>query len=282
MRKILIPTDFSKNAFNAIKYALELFKYERSEFIIMHAFADDVYEHTIKMPRTLFEVYKEKVWEQSDKKLRNLVVDILTISSNPKHKYDYKSVFGSLVDEANAIVDRENIDIVVMGTKGKSNDRDILFGSNSLQVIKYVKCPVLAVPAKYHDVQPQNILFTTAYQLPYKRRELKLLSTIANRFVATIKVLRISKFRELSHRQQDNQDLIKYGIQENKTEFLNQEGEDVTFIINDFIQKNNVDMLVMVNTRRSYFENVLNTSTIEKIGSQLQIPFLVLQNLARD
>ncbi|MGK0427218.1 MAG: nucleotide-binding universal stress UspA family protein, partial [Ulvibacter sp.] len=246
------------------------------------AFADDVYEHTIKMPRTLFEVYKEKVWEQSDKKLRNLVVDILTISSNPKHKYDYKSVFGSLVDEANAIVDRENIDIVVMGTKGKSNDRDILFGSNSLQVIKYVKCPVLAVPAKYHDVQPQNILFTTAYQLPYKRRELKLLSTIANRFVATIKVLRISKFRELSHRQQDNQDLIKYGIQENKTEFLNQEGEDVTFIINDFIQKNNVDMLVMVNTRRSYFENVLNTSTIEKIGSQLQIPFLVLQNLARD
>jgi nucleotide-binding universal stress UspA family protein len=282
MRKILIPTDFSKNAFNAIKYALELFKYERSEFIIMHAFADDVYEHTIKMPRTLFEVYKEKVWEQSDKKLRNLVVDILTISSNPKHKYDYKSVFGSLVDEANAIVDWENIDIVVMGTKGKSNDRDILFGSNSLQVIKYVKCPVLAVPAKYHDVQPQNILFTTAYQLPYKRRELKLLSTIANRFVATIKVLRISKFRELSHRQQDNQDLIKYGIQENKTEFLNQEGEDVTFIINDFIQKNNVDMLVMVNTRRSYFENVLNTSTIEKIGSQLQIPFLVLQNLARD
>jgi nucleotide-binding universal stress UspA family protein len=282
MRKILIPTDFSKNAFNAIKYALELFKYERSEFIIMHAFADDVYEHTIKMPRTLFEVYKEKVWEQSDKKLRKLVVDILTISSNPKHKYDYKSVFGSLVDEANAIVDRENIDIVVMGTKGKSNDRDILFGSNSLQVIKYVKCPVLAVPAKYHDVQPQNILFTTAYQLPYKRRELKLLSTIANRFVATIKVLRISKFRELSHRQQDNQDLIKCGIQENKTEFLNQEGEDVTFIINDFIQKNNVDMLVMVNTRRSYFENVLNTSTIEKIGSQLQIPFLVLQNLARD
>jgi nucleotide-binding universal stress UspA family protein len=109
-----------------------------------------------------------------------------------------------------------------------------------------------------------------------------LLSTIANRFVATIKVLRISKFRELSHRQQDNQDLIKCGIQENKTEFLNQEGEDVTFIINDFIQKNNVDMLVMVNTRRSYFENVLNTSTIEKIGSQLQIPFLVLQNLARD
>ena len=282
MRKILIPTDFSENALNAIKYALELFKYERSEFIIMHAFADEVYEHTIEMPRELFELYKEKVWEQSDKKLQKLVAEMLAISPNPKHKYDYISVFGSLVDEANTIVDKENIDVLVMGTKGKSNDRDVLFGSNALQVIKYVKCPVLAIPSKYHDVHPQNILFTTVYQLPYKRRELKLLSTIAKRFVATIKVLHISKFSELSHRQLDNQDIIKCGIQENKTEFLNQEGEDVTLTINDFIKKNNIDMLVMVNTRRSYFENVLNTSTIEKIGWQIQIPFLVLQNLARD
>jgi nucleotide-binding universal stress UspA family protein len=282
MRKILIPTDFSENALNAIKYALELFKYERSEFIIMHAFSDEVYEHTIEMPRTLFELYKDKVWQQSDKKLKKLVAEILVISPNPKHEYDFISVFGSLVDEANAIVDRENIDVLVMGTKGKSNDRDVLFGSNTLQVIKYVKCPVLAIPSKYHDVQPQNILFATSYQLPYKRRELKLLSTIAKSFVATIKVLQVSKFSKLSHRQQDNLDLIKSGVQENKTEFLNQEGDDVTFIINDFIQKNNIDMLVMVNTRRSYFENVLNTSTIEKIGWQIQIPFLVLQNLARD
>lgn len=282
MRKILIPTDFSENALNAIKYALELFKYERSEFIIMHAFADEVYEHTIEMPRALFELYKEKVWEQSDKKLQKIVVEILKISPNPKHKYDFISVFGSLVDEANAIVDKENIDVVVMGTKGKSNDRDVLFGSNSLQVIKYVKCPVLAIPSKYHDVHLKNILFATAYQLPYKRRELKLLSTIAKRFVATIKVLQVSRFKELSHRQRDNQDLIKCSIQENKTEFLNIEGEDVTLGVNDFIKNNPIDMLVMVNTRHSYFENVLHTSTIEKIGWQIQIPFLVLQNLARD
>jgi nucleotide-binding universal stress UspA family protein len=206
----------------------------------------------------------------------------LKISPNPKHEYDFISVFGSLVDEANDIVDKENIDVLVMGTKGKSNERDVLFGSNSLQVIKYVKCPVLAIPSNYNDVHPKNILFATAYQLPYKRRELKLLSTIAKRFVATIKVLQVSRFKELSHRQQDNQDLIKCGIKENKREFLNQEGEDVTAVINDFIKNNNIDMLVIVNTRRSYFENVLHTSTIEKIGWQIQIPFLVLQNLARD
>ena len=282
MRRILIPTDFSENALNAIKYALELFKYERSEFIIMHAFADEVYEHTIDMSRTLFELYKEKVWAQSDKDLQKLVTEMLAISPNPKHNYDYISVFGSLVDEANDIIDKQNIDVLVMGTRGKTNDRDVFFGSNSMQVIKYVKCPVLAIPSKYHEVHPKNIMFTTAYQLPYKRRELKLLSTIAKSFVATIKVLHISKFKELSHRQLDNQEIIKYGLKVNKTDFLNQEGEDIAATINDFIQKNNIDMLVMVNTRHSYFENILYTSTIEKIGWHIQIPFLVLQNLARD
>ena len=282
MRKILIPTDFSENAMNAIKYALELFKYELSEFIIMHAFADEVYGHTIEMSRALFEEYKEKVWEQSDRELQKIVAEMLAISPNPKHKYDYLSVFGSIVDEANDVVDKQNIDVVVMGTRGKTNDRDIFFGSNSLQVIKYVKCPVLAVPSIYHDVHPQNILFTTAFQLPYKRRELKLLSTIAKSFVAAIKVLHISNHNELSHRQLDNQEIINLALRENKTEFVCEEGEDLTATINDYIQKHSINMLVMVNTRHSYFENILYTSTIEKIGWHIQIPFLVLQNLARD
>ncbi|HER39641.1 MAG TPA: universal stress protein, partial [Salinimicrobium catena] len=43
MRKIIIPTDFSENAFNALKFAAELFKYERSDFFILHAYADEVY-----------------------------------------------------------------------------------------------------------------------------------------------------------------------------------------------------------------------------------------------
>ena len=43
MRKVLIPTDFSENAMNAIKYAMELFKYDRTDFYIMHAFGDEIY-----------------------------------------------------------------------------------------------------------------------------------------------------------------------------------------------------------------------------------------------
>ncbi len=281
MRKVLIPTDFSENAMNAIKYAMELFKYQRSEFIIMHAFADEVYGNNIEMSRALFEEFKEKVRKNSDKELQKVLDEMLEISPNPRHDYSFVSVFGSLVDEANDIVDKQNIDILVMGTRGKTDDRDITFGSNTLQVIKYVKCPVLAIPSKYNDVHPQEILFPTDYQLPYQRRELKLLSTIAKNFVAKINFLYVSKFENFSFRQQDNKSLLECYMVENKTTFLNVPGDDIAVAINDSIEKNKIDMLVMINSRHSYLENILYVSTIQKIGLHIQIPFLVLQNLPR-
>lgn len=58
MKKILIPTDFSETSMNAIKYAMQLLKYDKSEFTIMNAFADEVYENTNEMGREDFEKFK--------------------------------------------------------------------------------------------------------------------------------------------------------------------------------------------------------------------------------
>ena len=281
MRKVLIPTDFSENSWNAIKYAMELFKYEKSEFIIMHAYADEVYEHNIKMSRALFEEFKEKVGESSDRELQKVLAKMLEVSPNPRHEYNFVSVFGGLVEEANDFADKENIDVLVMGTRGQTDDRDITFGSNTIQVIKYVKCPVLVVPSKYHKVQLENILFTSNYQLPFRRRALKLVSAIAKDFAAKINFLYISNFDKLSFRQQDNKSFLECHFKENESRFLRESGDSVTPAINDFIDQNSIDMLVMVNTRHSYLENLLVTSSIQEIGLKIQIPFLVLQDLPR-
>ncbi|MAP55101.1 universal stress protein [Altibacter sp.] len=282
MRKVLISTDFSENAMNAIRYALELFKYERSEFIIFHAYADEVYENTLEMSRELFEAFREKVQERSDRELQAILKEMLSISPNPRHEYNFRSVFGSLVDVSNDLVDSENADVLVMGTKGATDQREITFGSNTLQVIKYVKCPVLAIPSRFHDVHPKHILYTTDYMLPCQRRELKLVSTIAKKFVATVHFLYISPFSSLSFRQQDNKFLLSCFLSDNKTQFHQQEGKDIPSRIHTFIKDHKIDMLVMTNSRHSYLEHVLHTSKVEEIGLQIQIPFLVLQNLPRN
>ncbi|MEH6763394.1 MAG: universal stress protein [Aequorivita antarctica] len=281
MRKILIPTDFSENSMNAIKYATELFKYNHAEIYLLHAFADEVYDAKSRLANEIFDDLQQKTLAKTKAALENFREKIVDFSPKPKHNIHTIAEFGLLVDSVNDWVEKENIDVVVMGTKGETADKKITFGTNTLQVIKYVKCPVLAIPVVFGDVHPKNILFPTDYQLPYKRRELKLVSSIAKCFVSKVDFLYVSKFSSLSLRQQDNKNFLEASFCDNQISFKQENGTDVTKAINTFVIENPIDMLIMVNTRHSYLENILYQSTIEKIGLHIDIPFLVLQNLAR-
>lgn len=281
MRKVLFPTDFSQNSLNAIKYATELFKYGPCQLYLLYAYGDDVYEEKKKAGEREFDVIKQEIHERTQRTLEDFKKQILSFSPNPKHVIHTVAEFGLLVDSVNDWVEKENIDVVVMGTKGKTADRNMTFGSNTLQVIKYVNCPVLAVPAVYGDVHPKKILFSTDFLLPYKRRELKLLSTIAKLFVSKIDFLYVSKFDKLSLRQQDNKAFLEASFEENQVDYIMEPETDVTKAINKYVDGKTYDMLVMVNTRHSYLENILYQSTIEKIGLHITIPFLVMQNLPR-
>lgn len=178
-------------------------------------------------------------------------------------------------------MDAHNASIVVMGTKGKSNKKDVTFGSQTLQVIKYVNCPVLAVPVSYHDYPLKNMLFLTDYMIPFVRRELKLVSTLASRFAAKVHFLHITDAKQISHRQIDNRTFATSCFQKELVSYTNAPGKDLTLEINKLVKDKAIDMLVMTNHRHSYLENILYRSTIEKIGLEIKIPFLVLQNLHR-
>lgn len=281
MRKILIPTDFSENSMNAIKYATEHFKHGPCEIYLLHAYADEVYDIKRQHQDAQFEDLKNKVCQAAEGSLNSLKEKVLKFSPNPKHTVQTIAEFGMLVDCVNDWVEKENIDVVVMGTKGKTADRNLTFGSNTLQVIKYVKCPVLAIPSVYSQVNPKHILFPTDFLLPYKRRELKLLSSLAKCFAAKIDLLYVSKFLDLSLRQQDNRAFLEASFSENRVNFIHKNESDIATAINQQLEESDVDMLVMVNTRHSYLENILYQSTIEKIGLHIDIPFLVMQNLPR-
>ncbi|MEM0517199.1 MULTISPECIES: universal stress protein [Aequorivita] len=281
MQKILIPTDFSENSLNAVLYATELFKHNPAEIFLLHAFADQVYEEKSRFADEIFEELQQKALTKAKEALNDLQTKVSAISPNPKHTIHTIAEFGLLVDTTNDWVEKENIDVVVMGTKGETADKQITFGSNTLQVIKYVKCPVLAIPSGYNDIHPKNILFSTDYLLPFKRRELKLVSTIARCFASKVEFFFASKFESLSLRQEDNRNFLKASFADNQIDFIQKDDTNITKAINTYIIENPIDMLVMVNTRHSYLENILYQSTIEKIGLHIDIPFLVLQNLPR-
>lgn len=278
MKKILISTDFSETATNAIFYTLELFKYDKCDITIIHAFADEVYESSVDMSRDYFEDYRDKIEINVNKRLQKVIAQMLERSPNPRHIYNRISSFSSIVDAINNFVEKEDVDLVVMGTKGQTNNANILFGSNTINVIKYVKCPVLSVPVSYHDMHPENILFPTDYMIPFNKRGFKLVSCIAKNYAAKVHFLYVSTLKHLSHRQQDNRAFIDYCFDNNKVEFSQLPEINVTKAINTTIDTKKIDLLVMINRRDSYLENMLYNSKIVDLGLHIKIPFLVIQN----
>ncbi len=281
MRKVLIPTDFSENAFNALKYACQIFKYEKSEIFILHAYADEVYKQQPILQRDQLNELKEATQFKAETQLQDLLKSIRNYSPNPRHSFKTIAAFGSLIDEANDMVNSENMDIVVMGTKGQTNDKSITFGSNTLQLLRYVHCPVLGIPENYSFQVPKKILFPTNYVLPYNKRELKLLCELSGSFRSTIYLLYIDPLKTLSLRQEDHQVILKACLSKPKLVFETAEEKDKMIAITRYILHEHIDMLVMVNSRHSFLEDLLNDSPINKVGLHIKIPFLILQNIPR-
>ncbi|MEX2350661.1 MAG: universal stress protein [Flavobacteriaceae bacterium] len=281
MRKVAIPTDLSANAFNAFEYAVSLFN-EPSVFYLMHAYAGSIYnENNVKLSDTELESLREKTSSDCESKLTRLVDEIKTKHPNSDHQFKTLTQCGYLIDEVVQLVRSENIDVLVMGTKGATNDRNITFGSNTLQVLKNVQCPVLCVPDNYKYKRPEKLLFPTNYMVPYQKRELELVDEICSYYNAELHMLYISNIGIHSNRQKENQAFLKTQIYNATISFHQAEESSKTNVINDTIEKMDIDLLVMVNSRHTYLENLLSKTTIDKIGLNPKIPFLVLQNFIR-
>lgn len=282
MRKILIPTDFSKPAFNATKYALELFKYDTCEVYFLNSFEDDIYRDNELLQNDNLSNIIEMVRKQSSEKLSTLIDEVKAIWPNPRHNYHQVASQHGLIDGIDILVDTINIDIIVMGTKGVTDKKSKLFGSNTLQVLRYVASPVLAIPAGFDYLQPKKIVFATNYLIPYKRRELKLLCEMAAPYRAEIDMIYVSKSKQLAVRQEVNRQFIEDALSKNETKFVHVNNKNVVDGINNYCTQNNADMLVLVNSRHSFLEDILYASTIDAVALDMKIPFLAMQNMRRD
>lgn len=281
MRTALIPIDFSTNSLHALTYAQELFKCTRTEFYILNAFAERVYGQFKTSTVEDRKKMELEIRAETEKKLEDLIDKVKGVPQNPLHQFHVVASFDSLVDAINDYVNQHNIDLVVMGTKGETSHNKTIFGSYAIQVFKYVTCPVLAIPAETVFEQPKKILFPTDFMVPYKRRELKLLGDLAGSFKSEIHFLYISDFDVLSDRQIDNRLFLKETLNKGYLSFETTETKNKVESIMEYIDERQMNMLTMVNSRHSLFEDMLYRSSIEELGMRVKIPFLVMQNLPR-
>ena len=272
-RKILLPTDFSDNAWNALVYAVKLFKDEFCTFYFLNA--------TIIKVSTLSNISNkllETMQEDAMKELNALKDLAETSDSNANH--DFQIILSSKAIEVaiKTKVKELDIDLVIMGTKGATGAKEFFFGSNTIHVIKSLKtCPVLIVPEEYDFVSPTQLAFPTDFTRFYGMKELKPLMQFADLYDSKIRILHINTEEELNDIQDYNLMMLQNYLSnyDYSLHWMPKYAKKVTEI-NDFIEELGVNILAMVKYKHSLIEKIIKESVIKKIGFHPIVPFLVI------
>lgn len=279
MKNILLPTDFSENSWNAIKYAIDFFEKEISNFYILHVnrLSDSVMNGSplIATEEVIEDVYIKPSKLKLHKLLKRISNNFLP---NKNHRFYVLSEYNFFISAIRKHVETKNIDIIVMGTKGASGLKKVI-GSHTGDVITKVQCTTLAVPQNAGFNKLKEIVFPTDFSLNYDLQVLEPLLDILQNHEAVLRILHISKKKtDLDRDKKQNRELLHDYLNHLDHSFHHLKNNILEDAIQCFIESRDVNMICMVAKNVNYFQQILFHSKIEKISYHTEIPFLVLHD----
>jgi len=279
-KRIILPTDFSKNAWNAIAYALTVFKNVPCDFFILNSYQVGASGLSNKMAGANDTRLYNLIKEQSERGLNRELEKIKSFDKNPEHTFVTKSIMDTLVNAIGKTVYKEEIDYIIMGTKGASGLKEVFMGSNTYKIIKEMDfCPVIAVPDDYQpDGKLDSILLATGYEHLFENYELKPLVGIAENFNAKLWIAHVGSLEELTSEQKKSKKALEKRLKSINYEFVEVEKEvSVNNTIQELVNEDrDIDMVAMINQDHSFFERLTRESVIKKVTFNTTVPFLVI------
>ena len=266
MMHILVPTDFSKNSWNALKYGILLYKDIECTFHLHHINPIPAYSAAGTSVRVSSKMAATSVLSSSKVSFDHLLMQVETITS---HNFFVESIKRQVANR--------KIDLIIMGTKGASGLKEATMGSNTGDVLTKVKCPLLAVPENTVFKIPKEIAFPTDYHLSYDLKVLDTLFAMVNLYKSSLRVLHISKKGEsLSDEQLENKEFLEDYLQDIDHSFHSLTGTDLETAVQCFTESRNIDVITMVAKNLNFFQRILFRPKVEQISYHTDIPFLVL------
>ncbi|MFY9870289.1 MAG: universal stress protein [Candidatus Nitrosopolaris sp.] len=142
IKKILVPIDGSECSLNAAEYAVKVAKDENAQLYCIHVIGSVPYGYAAFPPAIdqYFKDLEQKVQSWFDK-----IKDMAKNQGIPEVKTetftDVKSIVGSIIDYATT----RDIDLIVIGTRGRTGLKRFLMGSVANGVVQHAHCSVLLV-----------------------------------------------------------------------------------------------------------------------------------------
>lgn len=272
MKTILVPTDFSKNADNALNYAIALAKKQKAKILLFHA-----YMITYVSPDMPLAYYSEQIKETESEIDKKLAALCERVKKTGQVKCEAGSHYGVETDAILKVIRRKKPDLVVMGTKGASGINERLIGSITANIISASVKPVIAVPEKAVFEELNTIAFATDYQ-PGDIKALEQLVAITKVFKPKIHVLHIADYEYNKETEQAMMEKFTKRIVR-KISYKNivynvAYSTEQEQALESYLKKENIDLLMMTTKERRLVDILFGKAFVKKMAFHTKTPMI--------
>lgn len=276
MKQILLPTDFSSISNNAAKYALEMFGnevYEREvEFTLFHA---HLYVSPTMSSGMIPATSSEKLMESKKLSLDSQLEELRSAYPNQTIKAELTT--GSVVSEISSYVEKESIDLVVLGSHPKSGIDRWVEGLNAYDISKDTACPVLVIPEDVRFTLLKKILFATDFRNLHDLSILESLRDVVKTHETEFMMLHIYAEKETSSddKHKMNEALNKFFHSDRYRHYF-LEHDDPVEGIEEFVTGYQADLLALVAQERGFLKSLFHKSVTKQMIIHSRLPLFIL------
>jgi len=140
--KILYPTDFSDPSIHALQYAVEMAKKYDAELVLLHVLLDESQMVSFYLPQLTVKNLSKDMEDGARAKMEEFIRETNVLDGVD---HSCEMVKGIADDEIVKYANENDIDMIVIGTHGRTGFEHVIFGSTAEKVVRSAKCPVLTV-----------------------------------------------------------------------------------------------------------------------------------------
>ncbi len=290
-KRVLVAVDFSPYSMKACYVAFEIAHRMGAKVKILHVFNNIYYPSHIPFADILKEEDEVGLLDRSRKKMLDLCVEIdqkIAEGELPSVNYSYSLREGIVDEEVNSFVEEYKPALLVLGTKGKDNNRNHLLGGITADIIEMTDVPVLAVPEKVF-VKDVTSMKHLAFFMGMNKSDLVSFDFLINSISAYKDVnITLVHVNITSKKSEKIAEMELLGLKE----FFNKKHPEFKIgyklisasdpietipLVKDFVEKEDVNVIVTNTRRRNIFGRIFIPSNSRKILTSMDVALLVLR-----
>lgn len=279
IRNILVPTDFSNDAYNALFYATQLYKHQKCTFHILHAYDNQShFKEEFKGARRnkkLQDFLSDRTVESLKETYHKIIADT---EKNMLHEFITVPKNDSLEKAVKAYMVQNTIDLMVMGTKGRTWAVDIFLGGNTIQMVKSkIDCPLLCIP-KQLDYRPISQLgYITSFKHSLEKFSLSIVRSLASYHEASLHIVHVCDDDAINTSQEKNKALLGKYFKDTCLRFHSIPCEkSKAKTVAKFSKLQEIDLLAMCYYPHYFLDKLFREPVVQDLSFYTEIPLLIL------